>query len=350
MTILTFSEAITKANELKTDKGKIRPKHILLGNGFSIAYNTGIFTYSSLLENANFSKDIIRKVFNSFKTKDFEQIIKVLQASSQVLKIYNNNAPEIKVLKKDAQEIKKELIKVLCSKHPERPSALTQEEYKNCAKFLSNFDRIFTLNYDLLLYWTLLQDKDGDKCIKKIDDGFRRGAESYLNWNVENAHDQNIYYLHGALHLLDNDFDLIKLEWSEWGSTIIEQITDGLAEGRFPLFVAEGTSKQKLSKITHNAYLSKCLDSFSQIGGSLFVYGHSLAENDNHILHLIPQTSKIENLFISLFGNPESRENKKIIQRANKLKFLRDEQIIQNSRIKPLNLYFYSTDSTKVWR
>jgi len=152
------------------------------------------------------------------------------------------------------------------------------------------------------------------------------------------------------LHLLDSGYELIKLKWEEFGSTIIEQITEGLGEERFPLFVAEGSSKQKLAKITHSAYLSRGLYSFSNICGNLFIYGHSLAENDEHILNLIPQQAKIENLFISIFGNEQSEENRNIIARAKKLVFIREKLIAESPKIKPLNLYFYRAESAGVWR
>lgn len=349
MDIITFEEAIAIANGLKNSSGTIKPRHILLGNGFSIACKPDIFTYNSLLENTNFSTETINKLFKLFKTQDFEQIIKVLQDSAKTLTLYNKKAAEIGVFKTDANNIKEELIRVLCEKHPERPSSITDIEYQTCAKFLSNFDRIFSLNYDLLLYWTLLQDKDGHKYIKKIDDGFRRSDKTYLHWNIEEASGQNIYYMHGALHLLDNEFDIIKLEWEEWGSTLLEQISNGLQEERFPLFVAEGTSKQKISKINHSSYLSKCLGSFANIGGNLFVYGHSLAENDEHILNLIPLQTSIENLFISIHGDPNEKKNKTIMKRAQNLQLLRSEKMTKNKKLKELNLYFYTVESTKVW-
>jgi Domain of unknown function (DUF4917) len=69
----------------------------------------------------------------------------------------------------------------------------------------------------------------------------------------------------------------------------VEQANEALAADLFPVFVAEGESKQKLAKIQHSAYLHHSYKSFcTEMQGAnkaLFVYGHSLAENDRHIFH-----------------------------------------------------------------
>jgi hypothetical protein len=54
-------------------------KHLLLGNGFSIALRPNIFTYGSLYDNADFSKSPhIPKIFDALKTRDFELVIRSL--------------------------------------------------------------------------------------------------------------------------------------------------------------------------------------------------------------------------------------------------------------------------------
>lgn len=345
LNILSFDQALEIANKLKTSKDRVRPKHVLLGNGFSIACRSDIFTYSSLFKDANFSSAELKKLFDSFKTKDFELIIKKLQDSSKVINVYSPKNELIKRAKKDAEELKKELINVLCGKHPEKSSEIENYKYKSCAKFLSNFDKMYTLNYDLLLYWTIMHDKDSDKCIKKINDGFLREDEEFLHWDVENSNSQNIYYLHGALHLYDNGNDLIKIETGQYGETLMDQISQAVESDQYPLFVTEGSSKNKLAKINHSAYLSRCFKSFSDIEGSLFIYGHSLADNDNHILNLIAESNSVELLFIGLYGDKSLTENKAIIKKALSLKSKREN----SKNNKSLEVYFYNSETAKVW-
>lgn len=77
------------------------------------------------------------------------------------------------------------------------------------------------------------------------------------------------------------------------------------------------------------------------LGGSLFTYGHSLAENDSHILRLIVK-SKVKQLFVSIYGDPESVANQEIVGRAEGLANLRPAQ-------KPLAVQFYDDESANVW-
>jgi len=104
--------------------------------------------------------------------------------------------------------------------------------------------------------------------------------------------------------------------------------------------VAEGTSDEKLSHIRHNDYLAKAYRSFTEIGGALFIYGHSLAKNDEHYLKLI-EKGKLSHLYVGIYGAPASPENKVIIRRAEKMNF--------SERRKPLSVSFYDADSARVW-
>lgn len=71
MTVISFEEVIKKCLDNKFER------NLLLGNGFSIAYNSDIFSYDKLFEYANMA-DNIKSVFKEFKTFDFEIIIKNL--------------------------------------------------------------------------------------------------------------------------------------------------------------------------------------------------------------------------------------------------------------------------------
>ena len=107
---------------------------------------------------------------------------------------------------------------------------------------------------------------------------------------------QSVHYLHGALHLFDAGNELQKFTWTKTGIKLLDQIRGALNAGLLPLFVAEGTSNDKLTKINHSGYLSRARRSFANIGGSLFIHGHSLSDNDDHIIGLIPET-KVNKLF-----------------------------------------------------
>ena len=83
--LITFEEALTQAKSYTS-------KHLLLGNGFSIAYRYDIFTYGSLLDEADFSSlPELRKVFDAMGTVDFEEVIRALQSSATILEQYGSN-------------------------------------------------------------------------------------------------------------------------------------------------------------------------------------------------------------------------------------------------------------------
>jgi len=58
-------------------------------------------------------------------------------------------------------------------------------------------------------------------------------------------------------------------------------------EDAIPLFVSEGRSRDKLSAITRNDYLSFAYQRFSKHRGSLVIFGHSLTpEFDQHLIEV----------------------------------------------------------------
>src|SRR3546814_15341446 len=122
------------------------------------------------------------------------------------------------------------------------------------------------------------------------------------------AHGQRVHYLHGALHLFDAGAELQKYTWVNTGKPLLEQAREAMGADKFPLFVAEGKSNQKLAKIKHSAYLHHSYKSFSaqmaQRNDALFIFGHSLAENDKHILKKIAR-GKFGQIYVGLYGDPE---------------------------------------------
>jgi hypothetical protein len=108
--------------------------------------------------------------------------------------------------------------------------------------------------------------------------------------------------------------------------------------------VAEGEREQKLEKIRHSDFLSKAYRSFLNISTPLFIDGHSLAENDEHFLHLI-EKGKIEQVFVSVYGDPTEAGNRKKISRGLALADARS----QIRKTPPLEVSFYDAASANVW-
>lgn len=341
--ILSFKKAIDQALRNSTSKDP-RP-HLLLGNGFSRACRDDIFAYGSLLEKADFQKlsHNARRAFDALKTSDFEEVMRALKEASALIRLYSKDHYQItKTMLDDAAGLKEILLKTIVEHHPERPSDISSDSYKSCRQFLKCFKDIYTVNYDLLLYWACMNDEDGEPLA--FDDGFRRPAEGgseYVTWEIENTSHQNIHYLHGALHIFDAETEIKKFTWVNTGVPLIEQIRDALSKDMFPLIVTEGTSAQKKRKLLHSSFLSRGERSFANISGSLFVYGFAMSDNDEHILRLL-EKGKIAELYVGIYGNSKSQENKIIMSKALSLKAIRHVK-------RPLEVLFYNAASARVW-
>jgi hypothetical protein len=342
MVPLTFAEAIRASTNYPK-------RHLLLGNGFSIACRPDIFRYEKLYEQADFSAlpSSAKAAFEALKTADFERVIKALRDTAALTALYGATSAQIAEMLSDADALKELLVQTIASSHPAVPGDISDDEYAACQKFLDHFDTTYTFNYDLLLYWTHMH-RDMRAQVKS-DDGFRTsqsdidsGAPSdYVVWESGQSHEQNMWFLHGALHVFDSGSELQKYTWNRTGVRLIEQVREALNKGFFPLFVAEGTSMEKLERIRHSDYLAKAYRSFQEIQHCLFIYGHSLALNDEHYLRRI-EKGKLTHLFVGLHGDVGSAANSKIIKRANAMKLARRGR-------RELKIDFFDSATAKVW-
>lgn len=352
--IITFEEAIA-------DSAQFKKRHLLLGNGFSIGCRAEIFHYASLYAQADFSAiPEVQQAFNVLGTQDFEIVIRTLEAASKLLPFYapESAAGTAKMIA-HAEALKEILVATIAANHPERPHDIFDDEFWACRRFLSHFlsgDRaghVFSLNYDLLLYWTLMHDDDpgGEEPLDlSKNDSFGNDEDDpdtdYVVWQGETAaHSANIHFLHGAVHLFDAGSELQKYTWVRKGEPLVDQSRVAIDSGKFPLFVAEGTSAQKKSKIRHHAYLYQCFKVLTANAGigthCFFVFGHSLADNDDHILKRLGR-GRFRKMYVSLYGDPNSDTNKQIIERAQNLAAQRQERF-------PLELAFFDAESAHVW-
>lgn len=79
---MTFQEAIQ-------DSERFSKRHLILGNGFSIALRPNIFTYSSLFSQSGIAGDEkLSAVFEALKSTDFEYAIRSLEHATLLVPIY----------------------------------------------------------------------------------------------------------------------------------------------------------------------------------------------------------------------------------------------------------------------
>jgi hypothetical protein len=350
---MTFEEAIA-------DSEQFSKRHLLLGNGFSIACRADIFHYGSLFGQADFSAiPEVVTVFDALGTQDFEAAIRALENAARILPAYvPDGAAAVAKMQAHAAALKEILLQTIAGNHPHIPLDIPDQKFWACRRFLSHFlagpraGCVFTLNYDLLLYWTLMHDDMpfDDPIALAMNDGFSNDEDDpdadYVVWQGEtNAHSASVLFLHGALHLFDSGKELQKYTWVRKGEPLIDQARAALARDAYPLFVAEGTSAQKKAKIRHNAYLYQGFKQFTanvQKGPHcVFIFGHSLAENDDHILNRMAR-GRFKKLYVGIYGDPLEETNQTIMARA---KALADKR----HAAWPLQVEFYDAASANVW-
>ena len=148
--VMSFGQAI----EASHNSSK---RHILLGNGFSIAYDPDSFSYGRLFDVADFSglSMDLRPIFHEFGTTDFERVIEALRGAAKINRHYDpENTALAERISADSELLKDVLANVLARRHPDYVGSVKPNEFTSARRFLSSFDRIYTVNYDLLLYWT----------------------------------------------------------------------------------------------------------------------------------------------------------------------------------------------------
>jgi len=303
--LISFQDAL---NLIALMEGK---KSLLIGNGFSMAYDAQRFSFTNLLETA-IQQGLIKenseilKVFRRLNTADFEKVIRYLDQTYLVADIY---FPDIdkQQIKQDIKKLKKYLVNTITNNHPDKSTDVEVLRSQKCAEFFSNFGRVYSLNYDLLAYWVIMQNKInftdgyGDP---EVEFGEETPSNDYVVYQ-DTSHE--LLFLHGGLHLFDNKTETIKLTFCRTNETLKKQIYLNLLSDRYPVFVSEGSSKDKLEKIKHNYYLNHCYKALKNQPGSLLIYGTSLKSNDEHIKKAIIE-SKFTNILIGVFSPDELQQ------------------------------------------
>ncbi|MCK9614112.1 MAG: DUF4917 family protein [Candidatus Omnitrophica bacterium] len=353
-TLLDFSEALKQAVNIG---GK---KQLFLGNGFSIACYPG-FEYGTLYEqakNSGLSKhldELLKRYGNNF-----EDVLKYLDEGMFLAEHYylKKSKKTNRDMAQDYKELKEALITTISDNHPDYPSRISKNKFESCIKFLRNFDAAFTVNYDLLLYWASLHIDESKGEEFPFSDGFGReddAANPDCSFSYSSMSSKPyLFFLHGALHLYTKDGHVWKRVWNTTGIPIIKCVREAFSKKSYPLVVTEGKSLDKLKKIESSSYLSQAYRKFKNIQGHLFIFGHSLSEQDNHILNAIicSEKFKLTHLWIGIHGDSNSAHNKNIIAKASFLRMKREELIPKKLKSKgegELNIGFFDSASAHIW-
>lgn len=337
----SFDSALLAYEEVRS-RCRDKSATLLLGNGFSIACDK-VFTYRSLYETAveaNLSKSA-QKVFQRLGTNNFEGVMRLLEESHWVAHSYGLVGPHDSPMLTDLEIVKRTLIDAIGKSHLQHPGEIPDERKERAVEFLRPYKCVFTTNYDLLLYWITMNANP-----PLFDDGFRNDPSNpdRLIFSFYSG-DRRMFYLHGALHLYNEDGRLCKHRSGTDGLSLTELIRESLEREQYPLFVAESSAANKLNQIHGNPYLANCLDELRSRIGSLVILGHSLGEMDQHIFDIVVRSRRLNEVYIGLHGDAESRENAATQAAARRLR----DQRAQIAPQQPLEVFFYASESASVW-
>ena len=278
------------------EQDEIYLTNLLFGNGFSINFGAR-FVYSNLFEEAKqFFEEQDEEMFKNLDTTNFEAVLRVLHTAIETNKIFEIEHSSIQ----DSYErIKLALIETVKNVHPQSYEISPSDVNDLRTTFRLFRKKVFTTNYGLLAYWALNKVRNEDR---KVSDGFGFDADTrtiMYSAGPGISEDENpvrLYHLHGSLHLYMNHDEIIKIttKFNPVGTienSLLETITDTYDMGYFPLYISEGTWKQKRNKILNNKYLRFCYSALQNISDGLTIYGQSLdIENDKHIIDAIKKS------------------------------------------------------------
>jgi len=287
-------------------KGQFKKSEILVGNGLSCAV-WDKFKYSSLYEKAlsnsnhRLSKLDIKLFKDWGEDGNFEKVLSNLLITKRTNEILDpNNADFQTVIRERYTNICNALIEAVSEVHissqkiQQNPNVLS-----SIREELKNYSCVYSTNYDLLIYWARMTDRNS------FQDCFW-GPEFDITNTETSINSTKILYLHGAIHLyreMGRTKKIIhkpELE-QEQKQTILDQFKDlwDIEENITPLFIAEGNSKEKLESIYKSDYLSFAYSQFQIHKESLVIFGHSLGDSDQHLVDAI-KTARISRIAISM--------------------------------------------------
>lgn len=276
---------------------------MLLGNGASIAIHK-TFAYPTLHSVAD-AKGLLPStgpIFAKLGTTDFEHVLLACWYAEHVNVALGTPSADIS---RAYAEVRTALIEAVHSVHPAHADVAPDLQRAGC--FASRFPTVVSLNYDLTLYWAMLLFNAANGSWFK--DVFHHGKFQtdwgYLRRPLPPAAEAAlVFFPHGSLAIArDHLGDETKIDvGSGTEGDLLDTIIQRWASGRWiPVFVSEGTSKEKVAAIQRSHYLTNVYEKVLRaLGESLVVYGWSFDERDQHVLDAIAARPP-ERMAVSVF-------------------------------------------------
>jgi hypothetical protein len=236
-------------------------------------------------------------LFDGLKTTNFETGLEAMGHAEMVLKAMGIDASDVHRLYHDVQS---RLFETVRSVHVPWVR-INQDVLRGIESALHDYDKVFTTNYDLIPYWSIMSVPQQ----RFVD--FFWGPDKTFDIKDTGRSRPAIYYLHGGLHLWQNAQSESTGKWVNDGSDLLALGTMfSQRRNRRPLFVSEGTSPGKQRAIRRSDYLTFATEALADDNLDTVVFGHSLGASDAHILEALRVGTK-KRIAVGLLPAPQKR-------------------------------------------
>jgi len=135
MKLETFDDVLSSIR-----KNSSREFNLLLGNGFSMAYDDEIFSYNALHDFVTKIKDKdLSTILNVLETKNFEIIMQQLDNFSALISAFGGDPKLKERVDKAGSKLKSSLLNAVQALHPEHVFTIPEDQSEICSAFLKTF-------------------------------------------------------------------------------------------------------------------------------------------------------------------------------------------------------------------
>lgn len=279
-------------------EGRYEFTNLVIGNGASCAIYDR-FAYRSLYEAAQSDlSPTALSLFNELDTQNFEAILHALYISSVTAKSFEEQklvpTGTVDNVTKEYDRLRRALFDTVAEVHIPYMHFADEDRRQDFAAAMADYKRVFSLNYDLLPYWSLQVIKEPLNERLGLDDrtytDFFSRSNGDLRFDpfVGSEADLRLYYLHGGVHLWSDAITGEVGKLTHNGSSILDRLR-ALQEPytkrrQIPLFISEGSSASKMQAIQFSRYLRFCYRALREnASAGTVVFGTELGDVDTHI-------------------------------------------------------------------
>lgn len=338
MTLISYQEVLNAISSQSPD--------LLIGNGFSIGFDE-IFSYTNLKDricNSNYNEEgNLDELFEQYSPYgNVEEIFKELKAIQDYYHAWSvvDYTYAYMNFDREANALLDAFIYSLLTNH-KKFSSIDYLKIESAAKFISKYQTVFSLNFDLLIYYVI--NRAREKSIVFFNDGFGMNHwDPYGDLIFNNNFNQkNIFYLHGSLMLFKSESgDVLKVKRKKEES-IIQQLNIHLENDLRPYIICAGSAHEKIKQLKATRYGRTGFNSLSKIHGPLVLFGCSMSHQDLHLMWALKHNDNIKDIYIGIYSDNDFPNIEEYCE------------MINNHRIRgyknKLNFKFYDSKTVNPW-